>query len=260
MSDNLVLASTNGGGVCHLTLNRPEAYNALSRPLMSALSQALAKAEEDKAAKVIVISGAGKGFCAGHDLKEVRGISDVDEKRALFAQCSALMLQIQALPKPVIAQIHGIASAAGCQLVATCDLAIAAETSRFSTPGVNIGLFCSTPMVALSRVVSNKQSMEMLLTGDMQPAARAVEIGLINKTVSQETLESETLAWAGKIASKSSLVLKIGKEAFYQQKEMTTAQAYDHCSEVMTQNLLAKDAEEGISAFVEKRAPVWTGK
>ncbi len=260
MSDNLVLTSTNDGGVCHLTLNRPEAYNALSRPLMAALAQALSKAEKDDAAKVIAISGAGKGFCAGHDLKEVRGINDVEEKRALFAQCSALMLQIQALPKPVIAQIHGIASAAGCQLVATCDLAIAAENSRFSTPGVNIGLFCSTPMVALSRAVSNKQSMEMLLTGDMQPAARAVEIGLINKTVPEENLADETLAWAEKIASKSSLVLKIGKEAFYQQKEMTTAQAYDHCSEVMTQNLLAKDAEEGISAFVEKRAPVWTGE
>ncbi len=256
----LVLSSTNDDGVCQLVMNRPEAYNALSRPLMSALIAALETAGDNEACKVIVISGAGKGFCAGHDLKEVRGLNDVDEKRALFALCSHLMLTIQSLSKPVIAQIHGIATAAGCQLAATCDLAVAAEGTKFATPGVNIGLFCSTPMVALSRAVPNKQSMEMLLTGEMQSAERAVEIGLINRVVSADSLETETVAWAAKVASKSPLVLKIGKEAFYRQKQMSTAEAYDYCSEVMTQNLLAKDAEEGISAFIEKRSPVWTGE
>ena len=259
MSD-LVLSSINDQGVCQLVMNRPKAYNALSRPLMTALLEALDRASNDEACKVIVISGAGKGFCAGHDLKEVRGLNDVDEKRALFAPCSQLMLKIQSLGKPVIAQVHGIATAAGCQLVATCDLAVAAEGTGFATPGVNIGLFCSTPMVALSRAVPNKQSMEMLLTGEIQSAERAVEIGLINRVVSAESLERETLAWAAKVASKSPLVLKIGKEAFYQQKQMTTAEAYDYCSEVMTQNLLAKDAEEGISAFIEKRDPVWSNR
>jgi enoyl-CoA hydratase/carnithine racemase len=260
MSQELVLSTTTDNGVCHLTLNRPDAYNALSQPLMTALSEALTAAGGNEDASVVVISGAGRGFCAGHDLKEVRGLVTVDEKRALFAQCSALMMQIQNLPKPVIAQVHGIATAAGCQLVATCDLAVAAESTRFSTPGVNIGLFCSTPMVALSRAVPSKQSMEMLLTGEMQSAHRAIEIGLINRAVPDEVLGTETLALAEKISSKSPLVLKIGKEAFYAQKEMTTAEAYDYCSEVMTQNLLARDAEEGITAFVEKRAPVWSGK
>ncbi len=256
---DLLLAERPEPGILRLTLNRPKAYNALSMALMAALQAALDDARNDPAVKAVIIQAAGKGFCAGHDLREVRSLNGYAALERLFKQCSRLMQSIVALPKPVIAQVHGTASAAGCQLVASCDLAIAADTSRFATPGVNIGLFCSTPMVALSRNVGRKQAMEMLLTGESADAARAVEIGLINRAVPEAALAEETLKLARLIASKSSLTVKTGKEAFYRQLEMPLAQAYDYAAQVMTENMLARDAEEGIDAFLQKRTPVWQG-
>jgi enoyl-CoA hydratase/carnithine racemase len=245
--------------VAWLTMNRPMARNALSVGLMDALEGALEAVANDAAVHVVVIGGAGPAFCAGHDLKEMRANPERASHQALFAQCSRLMQAVVRLPKPVIARIHGIATAAGCQLVASCDLAVAADTARFATPGVNIGLFCSTPMVALSRVVGRKAAMEMLLTGDMIDAARAREIGLINRVVAEAELDGATAALAGQIAAKSPLTVAIGKEAFYRQAEMDLAGAYDFASEVMTRNMMARDAAEGIDAFIGKRAPVWTG-
>jgi enoyl-CoA hydratase/carnithine racemase len=245
--------------VATLTMNRPMARNALSVGLMDALEGALEAIANDTAVHVVVIAGAGPAFCAGHDLKEMRANPQRASHQALFAQCSRLMQAIVTLPKPVIARIHGIATATGCQLVASCDLAVAADSARFATPGVNIGLFCSTPMVALSRAVGRKAAMEMLLTGDMIDAARAREIGLINRVVPEAELDSATAALAGQIAAKSPLTVAIGKEAFYRQAEMDLAGAYDFASEVMTRNMMARDAAEGIDAFIGKRAPVWTG-
>lgn len=253
----LVLRAEPEAGIVRLTLNRPSAYNALSRPLMAALQAQLDRLREDRTVKTVIIAGSGSGFCAGHDLKEVRGLPDRRAKEALFQQCSRLMQSIVALPKPVIAEVHGTAAAAGCQLVASCDLAVAAATTRFITPGVNIGLFCSTPMVALSRNVPRKQAMEMLLTGEAVDAAKAVQIGLINRAVPAAELGDATLGLARLIASKSALVVKTGKEAFYRQLEMPLAQAYDYAAQVMTENLLARDAEEGIDAFIQKRSPTW---
>lgn len=258
--ENPVLREQPASGVVRLTLNRPKAYNALSSDLMRALQAELDQIKADPAITVVIIAAAGPGFCAGHDLKEVRALPNRQATEKLFKQCSTLMQSIVALPKPVIAQVHGTASAAGCQLVASCDLAVAANSARFATPGVNIGLFCSTPMVALSRNVGRKQAMEMLLTGDLVPAARAVEIGLINRAVADVELPELTLALAQQIASKSPLTLKIGKEAFYRQIELPLAQAYDYASQVMTENLLARDAAEGIDAFIQKRIPCWEGR
>ncbi|WP_340109191.1 enoyl-CoA hydratase [Pikeienuella sp. HZG-20] len=246
-------------GVATVTLNRPGARNALSRALMAALIDALNAIDADKTIRVVVLAGAGPGFCAGHDLKEVRADPRREAYEALFAECSALMLRIQSLRQPVIAQVHGVATAAGCQLVATCDLAVADPQARFATPGVNIGLFCSTPMVALSRAVGRKMAMRMLLTGEMLSADAALAAGLISHVAAPGALEAETAALAAEIAGKSSLTLAIGKRAFYEQVEMPLAAAYAHASEVMTTNMLARDAEEGIDAFLEKRPPVWTG-
>jgi enoyl-CoA hydratase/carnithine racemase len=256
---NLLLRADKDG-VATLTLNRAAARNALSVGLMAALQEELAKLRDDAAVKAVVIAGAGPAFCAGHDLKEIRANPDRASYEALFAQCSALMKTIVRLPKPVIARVHGIATAAGCQLVATCDLAIAADTARFATPGVNIGLFCSTPMVALTRAVGRKVAMEMLLTGDMVDAATAKAIGLINRVVPEAELADAAQALAVQIASKSPLTLKIGKEAFYAQADMDLDAAYDYASEAMTRNMLARDAEEGIDAFIEKRKPIWKGR
>ena len=247
-------------GIATLTLNRPGAYNALSAGLMAALQAQLDGLTHDPAVKAVILQGAGKGFCAGHDLKELRARPTRDFYEEVFAACSRLMLTITRLPKPVIAKVHGIATAAGCQLVATCDLAVAAETARFGTPGVNIGLFCSTPMVALTRAVPRKQAMEMLLTGEMVPAERAIALGLINKAVPEADLDAAATDLAKTVASKSPLTLKIGKEAFYRQIDMELEQAYAYCSEVMTTNMLARDAEEGINAFIEKRSPNWQGQ
>jgi enoyl-CoA hydratase/carnithine racemase len=252
-----LLLETCEAGVLRLTLNRPEARNALSIGLMAALIDALGRAARDKGVRVVVIAGAGPAFCAGHDLRELRADPRRETYEAIFAQCSELMLGIVRLPKPVIAEVHGIATAAGCQLVASCDLAVAAEDARFATPGVNIGLFCSTPMVALSRAVGRKPAMEMLLTGGLVDAERARAMGLVNRVVPRAELTEATTRLAREIAGKSALTLKIGKEAFYRQLELDLAAAYRYTAEVMTTNMLARDAAEGIDAFLEKRPPQW---
>ena len=250
------------GNVLRLTLNRGAARNALSHALMGALQEALDKATADKSVRAIVLAAEGAAFCAGHDLKEMtahRSAADGGKAAfaALFAQCSKLMQTIVRHPLPVIAQVQGIATAAGCQLVASCDLAIASREARFATPGVNIGLFCSTPMVALSRNVARKHAMEMLLTGEMISAREAQRIGLVNRVVEHGNLAGETLKLAGLIASKPKTTVKIGKEAFYRQLEMGLGEAYAYASEVMTMNMLEAEANEGICAFIEKREPKW---
>jgi enoyl-CoA hydratase/carnithine racemase len=244
-------------GVLRLTLNRPQARNALSAPLMSALLEALVRAAREPQDRVVVIAGARPAFCAGHDLRELRTDQRRETYERIFAQCSELMLAIVRLPKPVIAEVHGVATAAGCQLVATCDLAVAAEGARFATPGVNIGLFCSTPMVALTRAVGRKAAMEMLLTGELVDAATARAIGLVNRVVPQAELRNAVDTLAREIAGKSALTVAIGKEAFYRQAELDLAAAYRYAAEVMTTNMLARDAGEGIDAFLAKRAPAW---
>ena len=255
-----LLHREDSNGVAYLTLNRPKAYNALSIALMEAVLDELSILDRDPNVAAIVLQGAGKGFCAGHDLKEMKVTPTVEFRERTFNTCSRMMQAIVNLRQPVIVKAHGIATAAGCQLVATADLAIAAETTKFATPGVNIGLFCSTPMVALSRAVSKKHAMEMLLTGDMIDTSKAVEIGLINRAVAEDELDAATRELAEKIAAKSPLVLKTGKEAFYKQGEMDLAKAYEYCSQVMVDNMGYKDADEGIEAFIEKRPPVWTGQ
>ena len=252
-----VLLRRDEAGIARLTLNRPAQRNALSVALMTALQSEIDAIAGDKSIKAVVLAGAGPAFCAGHDLRELRANPARQSYEAVFQQCSRLMLSLVKLPKPVIASVHGIATAAGCQLVATCDLAVASEDARFATPGVNIGLFCSTPMVALSRAVGRKPAMEMLLTGELISAARARELGLVNRVVPASRLEAEVSALAREIVGKSALTLKIGKEAFYRQAELPLAEAYAYASEVMTRNMLARDAEEGIDAFLEKRPPQW---
>jgi enoyl-CoA hydratase/carnithine racemase len=252
-----VLIEECSESVLRLMLNRPEARNALSIGLMTAILDALGRAAKDPAIRVIVIAGSGPAFCAGHDLRELRADPKRETYEHVFALCSELMLTIVRLPKPVIAEVHGVATAAGCQLVATCDLAIAAEEARFATPGVNIGLFCSTPMVALSRAIGRKPAMEMLLTGELIDAATARSLGLVNRVVPRAELREAVDALAREIASKSAFTVKIGKEAFYRQAELDLAGAYRYAAEVMTTNMLAEDAGEGIDAFLAKRAPVW---
>lgn len=259
---DILLRGLEQPGILRLTLNDIARRNALSEEMLAQLGKAFAEAGADPSVKVVVVAAKGPAFCAGHDLKELTAARTAsDSGQAYFtkimALCSGVMQGIVACPKPVIAEVTGIATAAGCQLVASCDLAIAADSAQFSTPGVNIGLFCSTPMVALSRNVAPKHAMEMLLTGDMVPASRAAEIGLINKAVPPEDLHQATLAMAAKIASKSGMTLAVGKRAFYEQLQMSLAKAYDHASEVMVRNMLAHDAQEGIGAFIEKRTPVW---
>jgi enoyl-CoA hydratase/carnithine racemase len=259
--ESLVLTAREGA-VLKLTLNRGGARNALSVGLMSALQEALDQAATDRAARVLIIAAEGPAFSSGHDLKEMTAQRKSGDKGAasfgaLFTQCSKLMQSIVRHPKPVIAQIQGIATAAGCQLVASCDLAVASSAARFATPGVNIGLFCSTPMVALSRNVSRKHAMEMLLTGEMVSAEDAHRMGLINRIVAPDALAAETMKLAQLIAGKPHGTLKIGKKAFYDQLEMGLGAAYDYASKVMTENMLAAEAEEGIGAFVEKREPRW---
>jgi enoyl-CoA hydratase/carnithine racemase len=252
-----ILLEERTDGVLRLTLNRPGARNALSLALMTALVEALGRAAADPEARVVVIAGAGPAFCAGHDLRELRADPRRETYERIFALCSELMLTIVRLPKPVVAEINGVATAAGCQLVATCDLAVAAEEARFATPGVNIGLFCSTPMVALTRAVGRKAAMEMLLTGELIDAATARSLGLVNRVVRLAELREAVDALARQIAGKSALTVKIGKEAFYRQAELDLAGAYRYAAEVMTTNMLARDAGEGIDAFLAKRAPVW---
>jgi enoyl-CoA hydratase/carnithine racemase len=248
-------------GAAWLTMQRPAARNALSVGLMEALVAELDAIASDTAVKVVVISGAGPAFCAGHDLRELRSQPLRPFYEATFQLCSRLMTRIVRLPKPVIARVHGVATAAGCQLVASCDLAVAASAARFATPGVNIGLFCSTPMVALSRNVGAKSAMEMLLTGEMIGAEEACRIGLVNRVAPKgEAATHLALEIAGVIASKSPLTVKIGKEAFYRQREMPVEEAYAYTSRVMVENMLARDAQEGIGAFMDKREPIWRGE
>ncbi len=249
-------------GIATLTLNRPQARNPLSEAMLAALSEAFTAIAADRSVKAVILAAAGPVFSAGHDLKEMTPHrADPDRGRAYFAdilgRCSAMMQQITALPQPVIAAVEGTATAAGCQLVASCDLAVAGSDARFCTPGVHIGLFCSTPMVALSRNLSAKHAMEMLLLGEMVPAAEAVRMGLVNRAVPVGQALAEAGRLAAIIASKSAATVKTGKRAFYEQREMGLKAAYDHASAVMVENMLARDAEEGIGAFMEKRAPIW---
>ncbi len=272
MQDQVTRTDTTGAGlvesrqnaVAILTLDRPEARNSLSLALLRALGHAIARLSADPEVRAVVLAGNGPAFSAGHDLKELRAHrADADGGlefyRTAMETCSGVMQAIQASPKPFIAAVHATATAAGCQLVAACDLAVAAEEAQFATPGVNIGLFCSTPMVALSRNVPRKRAMEMLLLGEMLPANAAAEYGLVNRVVPRARVLDEALDMAGKIAAKSSLTVSIGKEAFYAQVEMPTAQAYAYASDVMVQNMMARDAEEGIGAFIDKRKPEWKG-
>ena len=260
-----VLLREDRDQVAILTLNRPQARNSLSEGLIAALTEQLAAIATDTSVRVVVIAANGPAFSAGHDMKEMTARrADADRGRAYFKilmeACATMMQAIVRLPKPVIACVQGTASAAGCQLVASCDLAVASSAAQFATPGVNIGLFCSTPMVALSRNVARKHAMDMLLTGDLLSAEEAHRMGLVNRVVAPGTERDEALKLARQIASKSALTLKVGKEAFYRQLEMGVADAYRHATEVMVENMLVPDAKEGIAAFVEKREPKWDGR
>ena len=262
VEDAPILLSELDAGVLRLTLNNPARRNSLSEGMMTALKEALDKAADDAQTRVIVIAANGPAFSAGHDLKELaEGRKTPDRGRAYFSrimnQCSTLMQTVVMHPCPVIAQVQGVATAAGCQLVASCDLAVAGRSVRFATPGVNIGLFCSTPMVALSRNVAHKHAMEMLLTGDFISAERAAEIGLVNQAVEDTQVEAAVGALARKLAGKSLMTLKTGKQAFYRQVDMDLPDAYAFAADVMTENMLRQDAEEGVGAFLEKRDPVW---
>lgn len=245
-------------GIATLTLNRPEARNALTRNGIDEMISALKSISRDSSVKVVVLAGEGPAFCAGHDLKELQAQSDTQWVQDLFAACSEMMLSMTRLPQPIIARIHGIATAAGCQLVATADMAIAAKSARFATPGVNIGLFCSTPMVALSRSIGRKKAMEMLLVGQPLSAANAEAAGLINMSVDDDKLDETVYGLAEVIANKSPKVLAIGKRAFYEQIELGLAESYTYASAVMVKNMLEPDAKEGIGAFLNKRSPVWS--
>ena len=248
--------------IAHLKMNAPEKLNALSEEMLSALQSQFDSLQNDRQIRAVILSGSGKAFCAGHDLKEMTaGRQAEDGGKAyfteLFQKCARMMTSIQKLPQPVIAQVHGIATAAGCQLVASCDMAVAADRTRFGVNGVNIGLFCSTPMVALSRNIPRKQAFEMLTTGQFINAERACELGLVNRIASEDELEEATTELAETVASKLAVAVKIGKEAFYNQLQMPLSEAYDYTGSVMAENMLFRDTEEGISAFIEKRDPNW---
>lgn len=268
MADELAAADTDGpmvrrddvGHVATLTLDRPRSRNALSSAMLAALATKLSEVEADPTVHVVVLAGAGPAFCAGHDLREIRANPDPAFHERLFAQCSDVMVQITRLRQPVIARVGGVATAAGCQLVATCDLAVAGASARFATPGVDIGLFCSTPMVALSRAVAPKHAMELLLTGDLVSADEAARIGLVNRVVPDDELEAATTALADRIAAKSPLTVAIGKEASWHQRDLSLVDAYGYTSAVMARNLATADAGEGIAAFLEKRDPTWQGR
>jgi enoyl-CoA hydratase/carnithine racemase len=264
-ASDLILLREDIADVAVLILNRPHARNSLSEAMLEALGDALGAIAHERTVRAVVIAANGPAFSAGHDLKELNARrADEDRGRAYFKRimelCSSVMQQIVLLPQPVIAAVQATATAAGCQLVASCDLALASRTAKFATPGVNIGLFCSTPMVALSRNVPRKAAMEMLLTGELIAAEDAARIGLVNRVVAPGSEREEALKLAKKIAAKSALTLKIGKEAFYRQIEMPLAEAYRYASEVMVENMLARDAEEGISAFIEKREAKWENR
>ncbi len=257
-----VLLREDAGEIAVLTLNRPQARNSLSEALLAALSEVLSVIADERAVRAVVLGANGPAFCAGHDLKELTAHRSAPDRgreyfRHVMDTCSAMMQAIVRLPKPVIAAVGGTATAAGCQLVASCDLAVASTAASFATPGVDIGLFCSTPMVALSRNVARKHAMEMLLTGEAVSAETAARIGLVNRVVPAGSEREEAMALARQIAAKSALTVKIGKEAFYRQLELNLIDAYDYASRTMVENMLARDAEEGIGAFIEKRSPQW---
>jgi enoyl-CoA hydratase/carnithine racemase len=255
-----LLLRQNDGGVVTLTLNRPAQFNSLSRALMSELQAELDRIAADAGARVLVLAGAGKAFCAGHDLKEMRSNPAQEFQRALFRQCSKLMLTLVRMPQPVIARVHGIATAAGCQLVSMCDLAVASDNSRFAVSGVNLGLFCSTPSVGLARNVGRKQALEMLLTGDFIDAQTALARGLVNRVAAPEQLDAEIRKLTDSILAKTPVAIKAGKQMFYRQLEMGLEEAYELASKVMASNMMAEDAQEGIDAFVAKRTPQWKGR
>jgi len=252
-----VLLRSDAAGVAGLTLNRPEAYNALSRELLDALEAELGRIRDDPAVRVVVITGTGKAFCAGHDLKEMAGERDRERLAALFGQCSRVMLELTRLPQPVVALVDGIAAAAGCQLVAACDLALATTNARFATSGVRYGLFCSTPMVAVSRNVPKKAALEMLMTGDFIEAEDAWRLGLVNHVVAPDRLEEAFDHLVGRLLDKPRDVLALGKQAYYRQLEMGLEEAYDFTTGVIVDNALGKAFEEGLAAFLEKREPDW---
>jgi len=265
MSEEIVIQELSDSGILRLTLNDNGRRNALSEAMLAKLGEVMQNSARDVAVRVIVLAANGPAFCAGHDLKEMTAGRNADDGgQAYFTMvmntCASVMQSIVNNPKPVIAEVAGVATAAGCQLVASCDLAYAADTAKFGTPGVHIGLFCSTPMVALSRNVSNKHAMEMLLTGDMISSTRAVEIGLINQETDMDSLTELTMQMAEKIASKSSMTVATGKQAFYEQRDLNLEDAYAYASQIMVDNMLKHDAEEGINAFIEKRSAQWLDK
>ena len=255
-----IIVQTSNNGISRIKLNEPSTYNALSLSMLKSLIESFKNFHEDEKTKVIIIEGSGKGFSAGHNLKEINALKGKPDYKKLFNLCSELMMAIINNKKPVIAKVHGAAFAAGCQLVATCDLALSTNEAIFATPGINIGLFCSTPMVAVSRNENRKKTMKMLLTGEPISAQYAKEIGLINDHFENSKLDEEILKLAEAIASKSTRVVKIGKEAFYKQLEMPLEEAYKYTSEIMSENMMTLDAKEGISAFIEKRTPNWKNK
>ena len=255
-----VLLRNDAEGICTLTLNRPDKRNPLSTQMLSALQNTLDDIADDKTVKVVILAAKGPVFCAGHDLKEMRANTNYNFIHELFLQCSRMMLTMTQLPQPIIAKVHGVATAAGCQLVASCDLAIAAESARFGTPGVTNGLFCSTPAVAVSRAVSSKHAMEMLLLGELFSSEDALRFGLINRIVPVQKLDSTVLEYAESIASRSTLTMSMGKGAFYRQLDMELEEAYTYTSDVMARNMMERDAQEGIDAFLQKRHPKWTGR
>ena len=256
-NEPVLLPELSDTGVLTLTLNRPRVFNALSEDLLDALKSALESAAADSAVRVVIVRAAGRAFCAGHDLKEMRARPDRAYYTRLFDRCSAMMKTITAMPQPVIAQVHGIAAAAGCQLVAACDLAVAGESAVFATNGINNGLFCSTPSVALSRAVARKHAFEMLFTGDFISAARAAEIGLVNRTAPDDGLDEATRDLADRIAAQSTVTTRSGKNMFYRQIDLELEDAYDFAARNMACDMMSGDAGEGIDAFIEKRAPVW---
>jgi enoyl-CoA hydratase/carnithine racemase len=255
-----VLLKEQSGSVVTLTLNRPGQFNALSQALLDELESALDSIGVDEGARAVVIAGAGKAFCAGHDLKEMRANPALEFQKALFEQCSRMMMRLTKLPQPVIARVHGIATAAGCQLVAMCDLAVASESARFAVSGINVGLFCSTPSVGLARNIGRKQAMEMLLSGDFIDARTALERGLVNRVVPVDQIDAEVKKLTDAIVSKSPAAVKSGKQMFYRQLELGLADAYDLATEVIACDMMTEDAQEGIDAFIEKRSPEWRGR
>jgi enoyl-CoA hydratase/carnithine racemase len=256
----LVLRHDRADGLTTLTLNRPGQFNSLSKEMLSALQAELDSITASESVRVVVIAGAGKAFCAGHDLKEMRANHSQEFMRALFHQCGELMLSITRMPQPVIARVHGIATAAGCQLVSMCDLAVAADVARFAVSGINVGLFCSTPAVGLARNIGRKAALEMLLTGEFIDALEAKAHGLVNRVVPADALDAETERLAGAILAKSAVAVRTGKGMFYKQLEMGLGEAYDYAGEVMACNMMSEDAAEGIDAFMQKRTPVYTGR